>query len=308
MRPALPLLLSLASLLAQQVPVFRGGVDLVNLTAVVTDRKGNPVADLTREDFEVFEDGKPQTIAYFASGQSDAKPELHLGLLLDVSESMSDDLSFTKTAAVKFLNTLTDAKDITVIDFDTEVRAARYSQAEFARAIERIRSKKVSGFTAIHDAVALYLDGASEQQGRKVMLLYTDGGDTRSTLSLGQLIDLLKASDVTVYVIGMLEHQSSLSRNQQRMTMERIAEVTGGQALFPTAIKQLDEMYATVVEQVRAQYTIGYTSTNTKTDGAWRKVEIKPRKDLSRRSGAKADRGLRVRARQGYFAPFKAGG
>jgi Ca-activated chloride channel family protein len=282
----------------QQVPVFRGGVDLVNVGAVVTDKRGNLVTNLLRDDFEVWEDGRKQTITHFARGDDDpaTQPELHLALMLDVSESMSEDLAFTKTAAVKFLNTLTDARDVTVVDFDTEVRAARYSQAEFARLIERIRSKKVGGFTAIYDAVALYLDGAGGQDGRKIMLLYTDGGDTRSTLSFGQLIDLLKASDVTAYVIGMLEHQSSLSKNAQRTAIMQIAETTGGQALFPTSAKQLDEIYDKVVSQIRAQYTLGYTSTNSRTDGRWRKVEIKVRKD---------DRGLRVRSRKGYFAAYK---
>src|SRR6476659_174296 len=130
----------------QQVPVFKGGVDVVNFGAVVTDGKGNLVTNLGLDDFELFEGGKKQAITYFARGDDDpsTQPELHLGLLLDVSESMSDDLAFIKTAAVKFMNRLTDAKDITVIDFDTEVRAARYSQAEFTRAIERIRSKKVA--------------------------------------------------------------------------------------------------------------------------------------------------------------------
>ena len=283
----------------QQVPVYKTGVDIVNIGAVATDGKGNLVTNLLPDDFELYENGRKQTITYFARGDDDAalQPELHLGLLLDVSDSMGDDLSFVQTAAVKFMNRLTDAKDITVIDFDTEVRAGRYSQNEFARAIERIRSKKVSGFTAIHDAVALYLDGAGSQEGRKVMLLYTDGGDTRSTLSFNQLVELLKASDVTVYVIGMLEHQSSFSKNQQRNTMLQIAEVTGGQALFPTSTKELDEIYDRVVQQVRAQYTLGYTSSDPKTDGKWRKIEIRARKD---------GRGLKVQARKGYFAPYKA--
>jgi Ca-activated chloride channel family protein len=184
--------------------------------------------------------------------------------------------------------------DITVVDFDTEVRVARFSQAEFARLIERIRQKKVSGDTAIYDAIGVYLDGASGQRGRKIMLLYTDGGDTRSSLSLSELMDLLKASDATVYVIGELEHQPASVRSPQRMVMERIAEVTGGQAFFPTSVKQLDDIYQKVLAQIRAQYTLGYVSTNPKTDGSWRKVDIR----VIRRD----DRGLRTRGRKGYFA------
>jgi Ca-activated chloride channel family protein len=116
-------------------------------------------------------------------------------------------------------------------------------------------------------------------------------------LTLHELVELLKASDVTMYVIGALEHQPASVKNQQRMTMLQMAEVTGGQAFFPTSVKQLDEVYEKVLAQIRAQYTVGYVSTNARTDGSWRKVEIKlPKKD---------DRGLRARARKGYFAPYK---
>src|SRR5262249_32047094 len=288
--------LALAALTPAQ-PTFRSGIDLVTFSVTVTDRKGNLVTDLTADDLEVYEDGRKQTISSFAAGEGDSKIELHLGLLLDVSDSMGEDLAFTKTAAVKFLNTLTDAVDVTVVDFDTEVRAARYSQAEFARLIERIRQKKVGGYTAIYDAIGVYLDGAAGQDGRKIMLLYTDGGDTRSSMPFHELVDLLKASDVTIYVIGELEHQAPSLKNQQRMTLQQIAEPTGGQAFFPTAVKQLDEVYGKVLAEIRAQYTMGYVSTNPKMDGSWRRVEIR----LTR----KDDRGLRVRARKGYFAPLR---
>lgn len=281
----------------QQVPVFKAGIDVVTFAVTVTDRRNTLVTDLAADDFEIFEDGRKQTLSYFAGEPASPSPEMHLGLLLDVSDSMADDLAFTKTAAIKFLNMLTDAVDITVMDFDTEVRAARFSQSEYARLIERIRQKKVSGYTAIYDAVGLYLDGAASQTGRKVMLLYTDGGDTRSSLPLHELLDLLKASDVTLYVIGELEHQPGSVKNQQRMTLLQMAEVTGGQAFFPTSVKELDDVYDKVRAQIRAQYIVGFVSTNTKADGAWRKVDIKvTRKD---------DRGLRTRTRKGYFAPFK---
>jgi Ca-activated chloride channel homolog len=281
----------------QQPQVFRGGVDLVNVAVTVTDRRGSLVADLTADDFEIYEDGRKQTMRYFAAGDGDAGPALHLGLLLDVSESMGEDMSFSKTASIKFLNTLTDAVDITVVDFDTEVRAARYSQREFARLIERIRQKKASGFTALYDAIGVYLDDAGGQDGRKIMLLYTDGGDTRSSISFRELMDLLKVSDVTVYPIGELEHQSSSGRSAQRLLLQQIAEVTGGQAFFPTAVKELDGVYDKVVAEIRAQYTVGYVSTNEKTDGAWRKIELR----VVRKDG----KDLRVRSRKGYFAPYK---
>ena len=282
----------------QQVPVFRTGTDLVNLGVTVADRKGNLVTDLTADDFDVYEDGKKQTIQFFAKGDAPPPgPEMHLGLLLDVSGSMGEDMAFSKTASIKFLNMLTDAVDITVVDFDTEVRTARYSQNEFARLIERIRLKKAGGDTALYDAVGTYLDGAGSQDGRKIMLVYTDGGDTRSSMRWHELQDLLKASDVTIYVVGELEHQSPSSKNEQRMILQQMADLTGGQAFFPIAVKELDKVYEEVLARIRAQYTIGYRSANEKADGAWRKVEVK----IVRKDG----RDLRIRARKGYFALFR---
>ena len=281
---------------AQRSTTFSTGVDLVNLGVTVTDKKGTLVADLTAEDFEITEDGKRQTLRYFAPGDR-VGPELHLGLLLDVSESMGEDIGFTRTAAIKFLNTLTDAADITVVDFDSQVRVGRYAQREFARLVERIRQQKTEGNTALYDAIGMYLDSASSQAGRKIMLLYTDGGDTRSALRFGELLDLLKASDATVYVIGELEHQTQSSKSAQRPILQQIAEATGGLAFFPLTVKNLDAVYDKVMAEIRAQYTLGYLSTNDALNGEWRKVEIK----IARKDG----REYRVRSRKGYYALFR---
>jgi Ca-activated chloride channel family protein len=284
---------------AQQPTTFRAGIDLVNIGVTVTDGKGNPITGLTAEDFVVTEDGRPQTVRYFAGGDQSGPPapEMHLGLLLDVSESMGEDIGFTRTAAIKFLNTLTDAADITVVDFDTQVRVGRYGQRDFARLIERIRQQKTSGNTALYDAIGMYLDGANGQNGRKIMLLYTDGGDTRSAMRLGELLDLLKASDVTVYAIGVLEHQTQAGKGTQRRVLQQIAEATGGQAFFPLSVRNLDSVYDKVLAEIRAQYTLGYVSTNDKADGTWRKVDLK----VNRKDG----RDYRIRARKGYYALYK---
>jgi Ca-activated chloride channel family protein len=282
-----------------QGPVFRGGVDLVNVGVTVTDKRGNLITDLKDDDFEIREDGRLQTIRYFSMGErtSGPSPDLHLGVLLDVSGSMADDIGFTRTAAIRFLNSLLDAVDITLVDFDTEVRVARYGQGDFARLVERIRQQKLGVYTAMYDAIGVYLDGADGQEGRKIMVLYTDGGDTRSTLRFSEVVDLLKASDVTVYCIGALDHQPGAARNAQRMILQQIADATGGQAYFPTSVKELDKIYEHVVAEIRAQYAVGYVSTNDKTDGAWRRVDIRvTRPDV---------KDLKIRSRKGYFAPYR---
>jgi len=275
-------------------PVFRSGVDLTTFAVTITDKKGNLVTGLTRGDFEVYEDGKKQAIEQFAQGDGDSAPPMHLGLMVDASGSMQSDMKLAQGAAIKFLNMLPAAQDITLVDFDTQVRITRYPQRDFARLIERIRQRKADGWTALYDALGTYLNGADSQDGRKVLVMYTDGADSRSSLSWVDTLDLLKASNVTVYAIGLIENTGS-SRPQVQMTLRQIAETTGGQAFFPTAMKEVESAYDKVLAEIRGQYHLGYQSTNAARDGGWRKVEIKAKRP-----------DVRIRSRKGYFGPFKA--
>ena len=282
---------------------FKAGVDLIQFSVILTDKQGAPITGLKPEDFEILEEGKPQTISYFTEGDpedgdnlGDVMP-LHLGLTLDTSGSMAGDIHDVRTAVVKFLNANSTAIDFTLVDFDTEIRVARYGADEIDRLIERIRRRKPDGWTALFDAVGVYLNGVGPLDGQKIMLLYTDGGDTRSELTYSDLLDLLKSSDVTVYTIGYLENQGSSARTQQQAQLQRIAAITGGQAFFPSNVKELDKIYDKIQREIAARYSMGYISTDTRKDGAWRKVEIKlKRNDL---------KGAKLRTRTGYFAPYR---
>lgn len=299
MRKPLCTLLIMAGVaaVAAHAQTFRVGVDLVHFAVVVTDRQGQPITGLTQEDFEIFERGKPQRIKFFAPGNTALAPPLRLGFLLDASGSMDADMKDVRTAAIKFLNQNEHAVDVTLVDFDTEVRVARYGMDDYPRLIERIRGRKPDGWTALYDALGVYLDGASRLDGQKVLVAYTDGGDTRSAINAGEVADLLKASDVTMYVIGYLEHQSGSMRNASRMEMMRFSELTGGQAFFPTSVKELDAMYEKIHREIASRYTLGYTSTDERADGAWRQVEVKlTRRDL---------KSAKLRTRSGYFAPYR---
>src|SRR4030095_10029389 len=112
---------------------------------------------------------------------------------------------------------------------------------------ERVRGLRAGGDTALYDAIGLYLNGAAEQDGGKVMVLYTDGGDTQSRLSLNKLMRLLKASDTTVYAIGALDNQPQSVQFIQRAQLAIIAETTGGTAFFPSRVKDLDRIYEQVL-------------------------------------------------------------
>jgi Ca-activated chloride channel family protein len=123
--------------------------------------------------------------------------------------------------------------------------------------------------------------------------MYTDGGDTRSVLTLSETLTLLKASQVTVYAIGLVGNTGS-ARQMLEMTLRQIAEATGGQAFFPTAMKDVESAYDKVLAEIKAQYHVGYVSKNTAKDGAWRKVDIRVKRPDTR-----------IRTRKGYFGPYK---
>ena len=279
---------------------FRAGIDLVQVGVTVTDRRGNFITDLNAEDFEIVEEGRKQTVTYFAHGDQSAEaPPLHVGLLFDTSGSMGEDIKLARSAAIRFLNTLSDAVDMTLVDFDTEVRVATYEQHDFPRMVERIRGRQPRGWTAMYDALGVYLDGAAENEGRTILVLYTDGGDTRSAIAFGDVMTLVRASDVTIHAVGFLEHQLSAARMGQRLRLMEIAETTGGQAFFPSAMQDIEVAYDKVVAQIRAQYSLGYSSTSTAQDGRWRKIDIRlKRPDLT---------DARVQSRKGYFALYKEG-
>jgi len=274
--------------------LFRVRTDLVTVGVTVAGKQREFVTDLTANDFAVYEDGRPQQIFAFASG-TEPGPPLHIGVLLDVSGSQGLDIEFTRNAVIKFLKALPDPEDVTFIDFASNVRGGRYSRGNFSSLFKRVRDLTAGGETALYDAIGLYLEGAREQDGRKVMVLFTDGDDTRSSLSLGMLMRMLKSSNVTVYAIGALDNQPPTTQMTLRSLLSDIAEATGGAAFFPGNIKHLTKIYDQVLGEVQAQYTIGYVSTNETTDGAWRKVDIKITRPDSK--------GLHVRARKGYYGP-----
>ena len=296
-----PVVLVLAGAAAASAqPVFRSGVDLVRFGVTVLDGDGGPISALTADDFRVVEEGAEQRIVYFSRGlelDSDRIP-LHLGVLFDVSGSMTVDAAFAKTAAIRFLRGLDFAADMTLVEFDTQVRVSRFTQADFPRLVERVRSQRAEGMTALYDALGVYLDGAFAQDGRKLLLLYTDGADTRSRLRYSELRDLLRASDVTVYAIGFQAQRRSMRQLRERQRLRRIAELTGGRAWFPASRDDLDDIYERIRGELEARYSIGYVSTDPTTDGAWRRVTVSLRGDRPDLDDA------RIRAREGYFAPY----
>ena len=217
--------------------------------------------------------------------------DLHPGLMLDTSGSMERDLQLARTAAIRFLNLLPASEDITLVDFDTEVRVTRYPQRDFPRMVERIRSRKADGQTALYDALGVYLDGASGQSGRPVLVIYSDGADSGSRLSFKEAIDLLKASHATVYAIGLLEHSGG-ARMQSRHEPGADRRDHRRPGAVPALARGAGGFYGRILREIRAQYQLGYVSANTTTRRtlAQRRGEGEP----PRREGARAQGLLRA--------------
>ena len=273
---------------------FRSSTDVVRLPVVVTAKGGEPIRGLTKDDFEIREDGRPQTIQFFSEGASGDAAPLHLGLALDTSGSMQRDLSDAMSASIRFVNAVDGSVDATLVEFDHTVRLSRFEVASYPLMFERIRSRKAAGMTALYDAVGLYLQGAIPRDGQHVLVVYTDGGDSTSTIGYNRLVELLRlGGNVVVYTIGYLQNQSTTVRIEQQMRLRQIADETGGSAFFPLGGREMDGIYKKIVDELGARYTLGYAPAD-RFSNRFRKIEVK-----MVRAGVKD---VAIRARTGYYA------
>jgi Ca-activated chloride channel family protein len=291
--------LSLAALpaAAQKTPVFRVGLDLVNVTVTVRDGKGGLVSDLTAGDFVVLEDGRPQKLTIFAPAALPAAREelaLNLGMLFDTSESMRKDLKLSQESAIRFLDNIPRARDLLLIFFDRDIRISRYSSENQQGIFERILETEGEGYTALYDAITVYLSRIQNTPGRKVLVLFSDGDDTTSQVPPSQVQRLVRSTEVTIYPVAFPgQHRSGSSEAlRARSFLHSLAELSGGAVFRPTASRELAAIYQSILDELGTQYVLGYVSDNPKRDGRFRRISV----ELERP-------GLKVRHRPGYDAP-----
>lgn len=280
---------------ATQGAAFSAGVELVRVPVVVLDRAGVAIRGLGPQDFEVTEDGRPQAITSFTEGPPGEAVPLHLGLAFDKSVSMEKELPDAAEAAVTFVNTMREAADVTLVEFDATVRLSRFAPADYPRLFERIRDRKTGYGTMLYDAVARYLTDAGTSAGQHVLVVFTDGGDSRSTRSLGQVLDTLRRGNTIVYAIAYMNQPGSDGGVMPRAALSRMARETGGEVFFPGSPRDLARIYGRILDEVAGRYTIGYvppTLTPPPSRDRFRRVTVRVvRPGLSRPV---------VRARSGY--------
>lgn len=285
---------------------FESRVDLVSVPIAVTDKDGNYVKDLGPEDFLVYEEGVRQEITLFAAGLEESwiglPPELKeelsgeqvIAMILDASGSMEDEMRLVHQAALKFLTNIPRTRHLFVVDFDESIRISQYSSDDQRLISERIYDVEADGWTALYDAVATILERSYALVGRKTLVIYSDGVDSRSMLSISDCIDMVKATDVTIHSvhIGNRARSNAVRAFREGRFLRQISELTGGSYVMTNDLEQLDEIYDQILEELFSQYTIGYLPKNTERDGRYRKIKVEvKRKDV------------KVRARRGYQAP-----
>jgi len=272
-----------------RIPVY-----LVNVPLTVTDKKNRLVIMLTKDDFNVFEDGKAQSIQYF-SRETDLA--LRIGLLIDTSNSIRDRLRFEEQAATDFLSdTIRRGKDQAfVMGFDVEPQIVQDYTDNVESLSNAIHSLQAGGVTSLYDAVyyackdKLLFFPPPEPYLRRLIIVISDGEDNRSEHTRDEALAMAQRAEVTIFAIS-----TNRSGSEQRgdKVLKFLAEQTGGHAFFPFEASDLGEEFRAIGRDLRTQFLLSYTSTNTARDGTFRSISIMP-----------ADRNMHVRAKTGYFAP-----
>jgi Ca-activated chloride channel homolog len=275
----------------QNTPVLRVNVKLVNVFTNVTDATGAIVGGLAKEDFSVTEDGHPQRIAVF---ERQSELPLNLVLAIDTSGSVHKDLPLEQDAARKFVHALLRAQDqMSLMEFSTEVRQVVAFTNQPNRIDRGLASLRGGPATALYDAIYLASQGLAPKQGRKVIVLVTDGGDTANTVTYAQALEQALRGEVMVYSIIDVPIEASAGRDTGgEHALITLAEQTGGKYFYASA-GGLDKAFAQVSEDLRTQYLIGYYPVNQPPGSTFHRIRI-----TVPRAAAEA---FDIRYRTGYY-------
>jgi Ca-activated chloride channel family protein len=267
-------------------------VDLVVLQATVRDREGHAVRELGRQDFEVFEDGRPQHIRLFRHEDT----PVTVGLVIDHSGSMREKLAEVTAAARAFVHSSNRDDQMFVVNFNETVSLGLPPGVRFSDSVELLGSAigddPADGMTALYDAIVEGLQRLQKgTSDKKVLIVISDGGDNASKARLERVLKMAEQSSAMIYAIGIFDPGDSDGNPQ---VLHRLARETGGEAFFPARLSETVEICQRIARDIRDQYTIAYSSTNAKREGAYHKVRLTARE--------KENGKLSVRTRAGYSA------
>ncbi len=269
--------------------------DLVTMTLTVTDLYGRYVSGLKKEAFKIFDNNNEQEISFF----SDADAPVSVGILFDVSDSMSGEkIAKARKALERFINTSHPSDEYFLIAFNSRAQLLLDRTRDGEAVLRKLTLIQPKNNTALYDACYLGIERVtSGTRQKKAMLIISDGQDNASRYNFGEVRRLLKESDVVVYAVGIIDGKDSgsLEGMQGQSFLDELTSVTGGKAFYPQTNVELDEIFERIALELRHQYSIGFTPKDFEPNGDWHKVKfkIKPPRGLPR---------LTVRGREGYYA------
>jgi VWFA-related protein len=272
-----------ARLISSQTGSERVNVNLVELFVVATDRSGEPVNDLAREDFKIKLKGRPQEIERFELAE---EQPLVLGVVVDTSESMWTLMPDTKKAATKFLSETVQTEDRAfLVDFDTRPRLAQATTDDLGLLFRKFAGLRASGFTALYDAIIFSLLQFEETSSRRALVLLSDGDDYKSEYSARKCIQYGRSLGVPVYIIAMGGIHDP-RRGMRKTNLEGITEATGGRIHYISAMADLDSAYGQINRELRSQYILAFSTDQPLSDEQLDsiKLEIPGRKALNVRT------------------------
>src|SRR5713101_5120457 len=270
--------------------VFRKQVEEVVLHATVVDDKQHIVTSLDKGDFNVYENGSPQTITSFRHEDI----PVAMGIVVDNSGSMREKRQKVNAAALNLVRASNPNDEVFIVNFNDEYYLDQDFTANINKLKEALEKIETRGGTALYDAVVASADWLKRAKlEKKVIFVVTDGEDTASGQSLEQAVRRLQAENgPTVYAIGILGDEEHPKRAKRALQV--MSDRTGGIAFFPKTLDEVDTISRSVAHDIRNQYTIGYKPSTPKNQGGYRSVKV----DAKSRSYGK----LVVRTRSGYYA------
>jgi Ca-activated chloride channel homolog len=263
-------------------------VDVVQITATVTDSGGHFVKGLRREQFRLKEDGVAQRVTSFVGENI----PLELVVAMDVSDSMTEAMPTLKASVKAFLNALRPSDQVTLLAFNDNIFTLARRSTDPAARVKAVDRLAPWGGTALYDAMLTGLNTVGKQPGRRALVVFTDGEDQNSASTIKRVESRLETSDATIYTIGL---GKSVKDKALAGILEGLAEASGGRSFLIDRASQLSGVFGEIVLELSNQYLLSYASSNDKRDGTWRKISV----DVT-------GGGMRVRHRKGYRAPGKA--
>lgn len=272
----------------QQAPTFRAGTQIVPLYVTATDREGRLVPDLTREEFEIFDNRVPQAITLF---ETEVQP-ITVVVMLDTSASMTPNLDRLYAGAEQFLLRLLPEDMGRVGAFNDKIEFSSEFTSDRESLIASLEDLDFGNPTRLYDAIEASLDELRGIEGRRVILVFSDGADTDSRVGLGRVLDRARAEEVMVYAIGLEANYFNgvrQVRSSPDRGLKRLAEETGGGYFELEETDDLGSTFTRVAQELHSQYVLGFSPASL--DGKVHRLDVRIKRP-----------GVEARARKTYLA------